>query len=1583
MTSLLLTYCLLKGWGKIWMSVISVDSKAKFQEGLNRRLKTKGEAVRKFSAHFFADKSLGDLNQNNWADTVETVEVCWKFFRSFEGDQPQVRVVETDNHFTIIEVASRNLPFLLDSLRMELNRMNLVLRDVQQCLLGVVRSGRKIVVENGIAPNESLIRLELEGTGSAEGLKQNFHRVIRLVSQVVADFPDMRKQLLLWSDDVANFDHANEDSELLRWFYGNNFTFLGYEEYEPVAKGRLQLVKDSRLGLTRPQMMADGLPLLPPKGRLQLEKLPVRSRVHRPAYLDSITVADRQNGRLQRVCRFVGLFTSTVYNQNPAEIPRVIEKLQQIFKHLEIEPTSHKGRELSRIVEILPREELIYADTTELQSLVTEIYGLQERRIVRVLARQDDYFANCIVYVPKDAYDTELRVQIQDLLVTAFDATEAEFSTFFSESALTRTHFVMRIPRRAEVDLDQIEKEILALTRSWPDDLESLIYESEEQANADRLWRTYRKIFSAGYQADYAVKSAYRDLSLVERLTTSQPLSLKLYQSKGQIHFKLIHKGSALPLSDVIPILENLGAKTLEQHPYELKLRNDPVWVHDFVLEFTTPPESNFQDIKRIFEEAFQAIWHGGKENDSFNRLVPAATMNHRQITVIRTYARYYGQFQNANSQQFIADCVTRYARITAMLFELFERRFDPALVERKTDILQKKLLQHIGEDVVNLADDRVLRGLVEIVEATQRTNFYQANESGQPKDYISIKILPRQISEMPEPKPAFEIFVYSARVEGVHLRGGKIARGGLRWSDRSEDYRTEVLGLMKAQQVKNSVIVPVGAKGGFLPKQLPNTTDRDAYMAEGIACYRMFIQGLLDLTDNLVKGKVAHPAQVVCHDEDDTYLVVAADKGTATFSDIANEISIKNGFWLGDAFASGGSVGYDHKAMGITAKGAWRSVQQHFRDKGLDTQRTEFSVVGIGDMSGDVFGNGMLLSDKICLVGAFNHLHVFVDPKPQSGKSFKERQRLFNLPRSSWSDYKTSVISKGGGVFSRSAKSIPVSAEMKALFSLKANSVTPNQLITAMLKSEVDLLWNGGIGTYVKGRHESHLEVADKSNDAIRINGEELRCKVVGEGGNLGLTQRSRIEYCLKGGVCFTDFIDNAGGVNCSDAEVNIKILLNRLLETKGFSEKNRTDLLLQMTDQVGEIVLDNNYDQALAVNLMMHQIQKRDLEYGVLLKSLEEAGKINRQLEFLPTDDEIQERHARGDFFTPPEISVLTSYVKGDLKEVLAASPVLDEEYVAKEMLVAFPETLIKKYGKELRQHRLHRELAATQIANGMVNLMGMNFVARMEYETGSSPEKIARAFLVARDIFEIPDYWAQICALDYQVDPAVQKMLMLDLIRLVRRTTRWLLRSRRRTVKIEDEISQFQKGARLISRQLEPLLSGDQGKLWLKKVVGFEQAGVPTELAQYVAAAHHLYSVLGIVEASSRSGATVQRVAQVFFTLGHTLQLNWFSQRIHEFQANSRWQALARETLQDDLNWQQVAITLSIVGDEGKSKKPAEKLIEAWLQSHETQVNRWLTLQHSMRSANVLDLSVFTVGIRELLDLAQASAGARNRF
>ncbi len=1568
------------------MAKIKVGSTASFQAGLTRRIKAKGDdPIRHFARHLFADLSLTDLNQRRWEDVTATVKSCWKFYSEFDGSKSQIRILPGTGAYLVIEIASTNLPFLLESLRMELSQLNLVLADVQQCRMGVIRHEKKMVLTDEIEANESLIRLEIKSAGAPADLESRLLRIIGFVQRVVTDYTALRQQMLLWSNDAELNTASVEIGNLLKWFHDNNFTFLGYEEFRPDRK-ELKIVRKSRLGLARPGKSADGIPVSVPEGTIKIEKMPVRSKVHRPVYVDSVTICERSDGDIVRLGRFLGLFTSSVYTENPNEIPVVRQKIADIFASFDFVPSSHKGRELARILEILPREELFFATDEDLSQLASHILALQERRIVRVLVRQDSYFANCIVYVPKDTYNTSIRVQIQKILVSTFSATDVEFSTYFSESALTRTHFVLRLEKPVEVDLALLEQQVTELTRSWADFFQESICEVHDEDEAARLFETYRDLYPPGYRDDFSVDCAVEDLGFIDQLSIDNPLNMNFYDTEeGETRFKLFHLGSALPLSDVIPILENLGAKTIEEHPYDLCLEGAEVWIHDFLLEMISLSEDGIGSLRTIFEEAFRQIWRGGKENDSFNRLIPTATMDHRQVALIRAYARYFGQLQNANSQQFIADCVTRYSEITKKLFQLFEKRFDPNPGKSKGRSEQKlvrNILEKVANDVVNLADDRILRGFVEMILATKRTNYYQLNEDDSFKDYVSLKLLPEDISEMPEPRPKFEIFVYSPRIEGVHLRGGKIARGGLRWSDRTEDYRTEVLGLVKAQQVKNSVIVPVGAKGGFLPKQIPEDATRDEYMAEGIACYRIFIQGLLDLTDNLVKGEVVKPHQVVCLDDDDTYLVVAADKGTATFSDIANEISDQNGFWLGDAFASGGSVGYDHKAMGITARGAWKSVQQHFRDKDTDIQNRDFSVIGIGDMSGDVFGNGMLLSEHICLIAAFNHLHIFVDPSPNSKRSFQERQRLFNLPRSSWSDYNSALISRGGGVFSRTVKSIKISREMKNRFSIQEKSLTPNQLITAILKTSADLLWNGGIGTYVKSRHESHLEVSDKANDAIRINANQLQCKVIGEGGNLGVTQLARIEFCLLGGNCFSDFIDNAGGVNCSDAEVNIKILLNQLLEAGKLTPAGRTSLLRKMTDSVAAIVLDNNYRQAQTINLMDYQTDRRGSEYSEVLRSLEEQGQLDRQLEFLPSEEEIQDRKTKGQSLTAPEISVLTSYVKGIIKEELSTSEIVDEPYICKEMLVAFPEILVEKYRPELQSHRLRRELVATQIANGMVNFMGMNFVRRLQESTGFSTENIARCFIGARDVFELGRVWDEICALDYLVDHRIQKEMMMDVTRLIRRVTRWLLRNRRRELVLEKEIPIFVKANRLLLADWENLLAGSELVNWQEKRARLKAAGVPQSLAGFAAAAHHLYSVMGVVEASARTGQSMRRIAQIYFALGETLQLNWFSRQLHEYQADTQWQALARETLQDDLSWQQVALTLGVVAETRKSRS-TDALINQWLEERRTLVDRWLVLQAQMKSSDVLDPAVFTVGIRELLDLAQASRGAAQRF
>ncbi|HKI74152.1 MAG TPA: NAD-glutamate dehydrogenase domain-containing protein, partial [Pseudomonadales bacterium] len=1086
------------------MPNIRVDNKAAFQAGIEQRLnkREKNDSLKKFSRLYFSEVPIAEITRKDWAYAESILLSSWGFYSAFDGKKPLVRVFnpteEKDGYEhkqTVIEVAAINIPFLLQSLRIELNTQHIVLSDVQQCLMNVVRDGAKVVITDEDDPNETLIHLEVNRITQTARLERDIREVIRYVQRAVDDFAPMRKQLLLLADEIgiasqhAHGAELQEDYEFLRWLYANNYTFIASEEFVRGESGEYEMVPGSALGLARKGFHCYGRPLELVEDVITVSKAPIRSRVHRPVYLDTITVKYKSQDDKERLARFTGLFTLTVYNQNPVEIPIVRKKVESIFHNTGLEPSSHKGRELARIIETLPREELFLSTFQELEDTVDSIFSLQERRIVRVLARRDhnQHFVNCLVFVPKDVYDTAIRLKIQDLLVQKFGAEEVDFTTLFSESALIRVHFVLRIKSGAptDVDLGEVEREVSQLTRTWEEDLRGVIIRERGEVEGEALFKRFRNVFPPGYKDDYWPATAYADIEYLVALSEAEPLKVNLYEwvmfGEHTTRFKMYHLGHTLPLSDVIPILENLGAKTIEEHPYALEFEGQRIWVHDFVLRLTVEAEGGLEKLRENFQEAFLQIWSGGKENDGFNRLVPGALMDHREVAVIRAYARYFGQLQSSFSQSFIADCVTRYSDITRELFQMFDRRFNPNLKRNAAMTVAETLREGILEKidaVENLADDRILRRYVEMILATQRTNYYQPDVNGHAKEFISFKFLPELISEMPLPKPKYEIFVYSPRVEGVHLRGGKVARGGLRWSDRTEDYRTEILGLVKAQQVKNSVIVPVGAKGGFLPKCIPDNASRDEIMEKGIACYKIFVQGLLDLTDNLVQGKVVPPENVVRHDDDDYYLVVAADKGTATFSDIANEISERHGFWLGDAFASGGSVGYDHKAMGITARGAWESVQQHFRDLGINIQEQDFTVVGIGDMSGDVFGNGMLLSEHICLVAAFNHMHIFIDPSPDPARSFAERKRLFDLPRSGWSDYEASLISRGGGVFSRAAKSVTITPEMKQLFDITENQLTPNRLIHAILQARVDLLWNGGIGTYVKSHTESHQDV-------------------------------------------------------------------------------------------------------------------------------------------------------------------------------------------------------------------------------------------------------------------------------------------------------------------------------------------------------------------------------------------------------------------------------------------------------------------------------------------------------------------------
>lgn len=1178
-------------------------------------------------------------------------------------------------------------------------------------------------------------------------------------------------------------------------------------------------------------------------------------------------------------------------------------------------------------------------------------------------------------------------VGVDELTERRLAASDCEFWTWFSESVLARVQFILRVDPHQAVTVDprRLEQEVIQACRSWQDDCASLLLEAFGEARGTDLRAGFADGFPAGYRERFEPYQAVIDLQHLLELSEERPLAMSFYRpalERGQqLHCKIYHADAPLPLSDMLPILENLGLRVLGEFPFRLRRQDGrEFWVHDYSLATAEGVDVDLAQLDDILQDAFIHIVRGDAENDGFNRLVLGAGLPWREVALLRAYGRYLKQIRLGFDLGYIAATLNNHADIAGELVRLFKTRFYLARKLSAEELADKQgrleaAILGALERVQVLNEDRILRRYLELVRATLRSNFYQTAEGGGPKDYLSFKLDPRQISEMPRPVPRFEIFVYSPRVEGVHLRGGKVARGGLRWSDREEDYRTEVLGLVKAQQVKNAVIVPVGAKGGFVPRRLPLGGTRDEIQAEAIACYRIFVSGLLDLTDNLVDGKLQPPPGVVRHDEDDPYLVVAADKGTATFSDIANALSADYGFWLGDAFASGGSAGYDHKGMGITARGAWVGVQRHFRERGVDVQEDSITVVGIGDMAGDVFGNGLLRSDKLLLIGAFNHMHIFLDPNPDPAASFAERLRLFGLPRSTWADYDAALISEGGGVYPRSAKSIPLSPQMRERLGIDAEQLPPNELISALLRAPVDLLWNGGIGTYVKSSRESHMDVGDKTNDAVRVNGRELRCKVVGEGGNLGMTQLGRVEYCLNGGACNTDFIDNAGGVTCSDHEVNIKILLGEVVRAGDLTLKQRNELLREMTEAVAGLVLDISYRQVQALSLAQRHAHGRLGEFRRLMADLESRGRLDRALEFLPADDELNARVAQGQALTRPELALLLSYSKFDLKESLLHSPLVDDAYLLDELHHAFPAQLVERFPAAMEHHRLRREIVSTRIANDLVDHMGMTFVQRLNESTGLAPAHIAAGWVVVRDLFDLPYWWQQIEALDHRIDPALQLRLMEELMRLGRRATRWLLRNRRSDLDLALSVAHFADSVRALSGNIEELLEGPVRAAWQARREGLEAAGVPAVLARQMASGGDLYTLLPIIEAADVTGQPPMRVAACYYALFSELELGWYLQQLHALPVENNWQALARESLRDELDAQQRALTISVL-QMAEGPLELDERLTLWLTQHQPLVARWRQLLAELRASSASDYAVYAVANRELQDLAQSA-------
>ena len=1559
------------------------------------------------------DKYLSDIDDT---DLLEREPAVWAkivqqhldFGRTFQSGAAKIRIFTPtlaehgwDAPCTVIECVNEDMPFLVDSIAMEINRQGVSALQIAHPLFATTRDAERNLT--GLAPRatgqklESWIHIEVErltDNARINALHDGLVSVLSDVRAAVDDWAAMKSKVQEVLADmggaaaVVPLEELAEAREFLRWAANNHFTFLGFRDYDLTAadgKDSLKIVSGTGLGVLREPRsggwsasfneLPDALKKLARSPQLLvLTKANSRATVHRAGYLDYIGIKRFDTkGLVIGERRFIGLYTSSSYHGDPTEIPLLRQKITKVLARAGYPPGSHAGKHLISILESYPRDELFQIGDDELYDTAMGILRLGERSRTKLFLRRDLYarFYSCLIFLPRENYNTEIRLKLQDLLKRSLNGTSAEFNVQLTESVLARIHMLVRTNPGSvtELDTDALEADIISLTRRWEEGVFENVAEvlGEDAANAAR--REFVLPFTAAYREDTSVKQAIDDFRASRSLSLDAPLNVALQLHGEQLRFRAYHLDTPITLSTALPMLENMGVKIKNERAYKI-LRHDaaPIWIHEYSL--THAIESfDLSAVRKQFENTFLRAWAKSIENDGFNRLTLAAQLGADEVLVLRTYAKYLKQTGFTYSQTYLEQTLASHAAIARDLVALFHARFDPAAGDDRTkhmaDIaaaIESKL-----DDVANADEDRILRRFLSVIQASLRTNFYQH------KAYLSIKLESAKVPELPEPRPLYEIFVYSPRVEGIHLRGGKVARGGLRWSDRPEDFRTEVLGLVKAQMVKNAVIVPVGSKGGFVLKAAPPPGEREAYLKEGVECYKNFLRGLLDLTDNLVKGAVVPPQNVVRHDGDDAYLVVAADKGTATFSDYANGVSAEYGHWLGDAFASGGSAGYDHKKMGITARGAWESVKRHFRELGINTQTTDFTVAGVGDMSGDVFGNGMLLSEHIKLVAAFDHRHIFLDPNPDPAASFKERARMFVLPRSSWEDYDKKLISKGGGLYPRGAKSIELTPQVRAVLGIDGAvaSMTPVELMRAILKAPVDLFYNGGIGTYIKASTQSHLEVGDKATDAIRVDGNTLRCKVVAEGGNLGATQLGRIEAALTGVRITTDAIDNSAGVDCSDHEVNIKILLGAAVEAGLLKAQDRDQLLAEMTDEVGQLVLMDNYYQTQSLSVTGARADKLLDGQARFIRHQEKTGRLNRAVEYLPSDDVIAERREKKLGLTAPERAVLLAYGKMELFDALLASDLIDDAYVAKALVSYFPTPLQTRFKDIMQAHPLKREIIATAVANAAVNRTGSSFMHGMREEAGATLPEVVRSYILTRDVFQLDHIWAEIDRLDNVVPASVQTDMLLEVGRLVLRSTLWFLRRRSARMPIADVMAFFAPGMKAVAEQLPTLLDADDALALERSQGELTRQQVPPSLASAIARANTMFSVLDIIEASTQLKRPVALAAGIYFSLTGKLSLSWVNSQVAKLPTDTHWQGMAKAAMRDDLANLQRQLTESVLQltPEAKKHDDAAQAIAAWEQHHAKPLAHMREIMNDLKAARDSDLAMLSVLLREL--------------
>ncbi len=1524
----------------------------------------------------------------------------------------------------VVDIVIDDMPYLVDSVTTELNRHEAEIRQLVHPLLrvrrdvtGALRGIIGVCGDDDPATSDELteawIHVELgppRDRATANQLAADLRHVLDDVRVAVEDQQRMATVARGLADDLGGAPGSRpaEYGDLLRWLADGNFTFLGYREYDLVRTpdgAGLQAVPGTGLGILR--HARQGRASLrkmstqvarraqDPDERLVLAKANSRSTVYRANYLDYVSVkklgADGPGGQhVTGEFRFLGLYTHAAHTAPIAGIPVLRLKLAQVLAAAGLSRDSHDGKDLVEILEDFPREELFEISAEELTPIALGVLRLSERKQTRLFLRRDRYgrYMSCLVYLPRDRYTTKVRLRAQDILKEELGGVSEDYSAMVGDSALARLYVVVRgEPGRPvpQVDAAALERKLAAAVRSWDEDLAAEAIRRFGEARARTLLDLSGGSIPETYQAAVSAADAVDDLSTMLGLRQSgQEFAVRLVEHPQRWTLVVYRSDSPITLSDVLPQLQHMGLEVVDEHPYEFAGSSSagPFWIYEFGLR--PPAAAASGGLRQIFEDALTALWHGETEDDGFNTLVLTAGLTWREVTLLRACAKYLRQAGLRFSEDYMQRVLRSNGAITRLLIRLFESRFDPNKLQgtaERCEAITEEIRGQLDE-VVSLDHDRILRSYLALIDATLRTNYYKGESPGGmdgPRPLV-LKLDPGSVPGLTSPRPKFEIFVYSPRLEAVHLRFGRVARGGLRWSDRLEDFRTEVLGLVKAQEVKNAVIVPSGAKGGFVCKRLPDPADREAYQAEVLACYKTFIAAMLDVTDNIEGDRVVPPPGVVRRDGDDPYLVVAADKGTATFSDTANEVAARYGYWLGDAFASGGSEGYDHKKMGITARGAWESVKWHFAALGLNPDTDDFTTVGVGDMSGDVFGNGMLLSRHTRLIAAFDHRHVFVDPSPDPAPSFAERTRMFALPRSSWEDYDQALISPGGGVWPRSVKSVPVSPQARTALGIDAtvSALSPDELISAILAAPVDLLWNGGIGTYVKASSESNADVGDRSNDAVRIDATRLRARVVGEGGNLGFTQAARIEYSLGGGLMNTDFIDNSAGVDTSDHEVNIKILLADAIREGALPASGRHRLLNEMTDEVAALVLRHNYRQNMALAVARAQAPSLLHVHARYLRKLIRDKRLDPEQDVLPNEREIAERRSSGGGLTNPEFALLLEQTKISAGEDVLASSVPDDRYLRRVLDAYFPAPLRARFADRMEAHPLRREIITTSAVNEMIDTSGTTFLFRLIEETGASVPDLTRAWLVAREVFDMPAFWQQVEGLEGKVGIAAQITLLLEGRKLTERAARWLLHNRRPPFDIQATVAFFADGVRTVRSGLPKLLTG-------RDLAGFEERrdsyldlGVPLDLAERVAAMVPTYAAFDIVQVAASAGRGIEETAEVYFDLADRLQITRLRDRITALPREDRWSTMARAALRDDLYAALASLTKDVLGvsEPGVPSSPEARLA-AWTSRNEAAVAMAAQTLGEIWESERFTFTTLSVALRAVRTLVAASS------